>query len=100
MKRSVDGRVLPPVPAATTLTLKTIAPSASQSATHAPRSLSAPPASWGIPCRATRAGESAAMESEKIERSVTMVTMLVWTDAPLTALLRTTLYANRAQKLD
>jgi hypothetical protein len=100
MKRSVDGRVLPPVLAATTSTLKTIALSASQSATHAPRSLSAPPASWGIPYRAPRAGESAVMESERTERSVTMVTMSVWTDVPLTALLRTTLYASRAQKSD
>ena len=75
MKRSVDGRVLPPVPAATTSTLKTIAPSASQSATLVPPYLCVPPAFSAIPFRETLVEGNVATELERIERSAMMEMM-------------------------
>lgn len=100
MKRSADGLASLPVPAATTSILRTIALSASQNAIHARHFQYAPRVSWGILCRATRAEGNAAMESERIEKSVTMEMMSAWTVAHLTALLRTTLCVSRVPKSD
>jgi hypothetical protein len=97
-KRSACGRVSRPVPAATTWTLRTIAPSVSRNATHAPHSLCVPHASWAISCKGTRAGESAAMELERTARSATMAMMWVWTGAPPIARSKITLCASRALK--
>jgi len=98
MKKSADGQASPPVPVATISILRTTALSASQSATHAHHFPYAPRVSWGTLCRATHAEGNAAMESERTERSATMETMSVWTDAHLTALSRTTLCVSRAPK--
>jgi hypothetical protein len=100
MKRSADGQASLPVPAATTSTPRTIALSASQNAIHARHFQYAPLVSWGILCRATRAEGNAAMESERTEKSATMETMSAWTDAPQTALSRTTLCVSRVPKSD